>query len=205
METNDLIKLWKQYDQQVEGNWSINQQLLKEVSLGKVKSLLSEFRLQTILEVVTNGLFFIWIMAFFVDHFFTMKYAVPSVFLLMLTGWGLGWAIFKWVVLATLSYDTPVLSAQKRLELFRLYNRWEINLLLVLIPFFWLAFLIVFPMMFLGMDMFELLGVWIWHQFLGAFVVAAIIVWFLKKFPDKKMEKAIDFLNEIREVEEEKD
>ena len=202
METNDLIHLWHQYDKEVEGNWKINQHLLKEVSLRKVKSLLSEFNLQTIWEILSHGFFFIWVLGFFVDHFSTAKYAIPSVFLLMLSGWGLGWGIFKWVVVSSMNYDTPVIYVQKRLELFRLYNIWEINLLLVLIPFFWVAFLIVFPVMFLGVDIFDLLGKWLWYQFVGAFVIAAIIVWFLRQFPDKKMEKAIEFLNEIREVEE---
>lgn len=36
----------------------------------------------------------------------------------------------------------------------------------------------------------------------GSFIVALVVIWLLKRFPDKNLEKAVAFLDEISEFEE---
>ena len=54
-----------------------------------------------------------------------------------------------------------------------------------------------------GLDIFNMfsLKMWIWN-IAGSILIAIIIVWFIKKYPDKGLAEAEAFLKEVRKFEE---
>jgi len=203
MELQELVSIWNQQDQKLEGNLKVNRRLLKKVSMDKAKSLLSEFKLESILEAVINALFFWIILQFVWGQWPAIKFVVPGIVLLVTIFLSFLGNMYALTSLASIGYESSVVEAQKKIERLSFYQRLDRNSLYVIIPLFSLFFPIWFAWAFLGLDLFDILGIgWVYH-FIGSFVIAAIIVWFLKKFPDKKMAKAIRFLEEIKKFEKE--
>ncbi|MGI9543043.1 MAG: hypothetical protein ACR2MX_07265 [Cyclobacteriaceae bacterium] len=202
MELQELVGMWNEQDQKLEGNIQLNRQLLKKVSLDKVKSLLSEFTLESILEAALNAFFFWIILQFVWAQWPVIKFVVPGIILLVTTFLSFLGNMYELVSLASIGYESSVVEAQKKIERLRFYQRIDRNSLYVIIPLFSLFFPIWFAWAFLGLDLFDILGIgWVYH-FIGSLGIAAIIVWFLKRFPDRKMAKAIKFLEEIKKFEE---
>ncbi|MEM7103396.1 MAG: hypothetical protein AAF502_09725 [Bacteroidota bacterium] len=198
---HELINVWKAYDQKLDKYLKVNERLLREVSFGKVRSLLREFKFTQIFELVCNALFTIFLMGYLIDNYAVLKFLLPGLGLLALMVWGMYWNITALDMMARTDVDTPVIVAQQRIEKLKMRERIERNALLVIIPVFWIAFMIVFFKGVLNLDFYVIFKGLIWSSFAGSIIVATIIVWFLKKFPDKKMEQAIEFLDEIKAIE----
>ena len=203
MELEELVKMWNEQDQGLDNKLQVNRRLLKTVSLDKVKSLLSEFTLESILEAGLNALFFWFILQFVWDQWPLIKFVVPGIVLLVTTFLSFLGNMYELLSLASIGYESSVVEVQKKIERLRFFQRMDRNSLYVIIPLFSLFFPIWFAWAVLGLDLFDILGIgWVYH-FIGSLAIAAIIVWFLKRFPDRKMAKAIQFLEEIKKFEKE--
>lgn len=202
MELQELVNIWKHQDEKLEGNLKINRELLRETSMRKVRSLLAEFKGSSITEIVVDGLFLLFLMPFLVDHLTVLKFAIPALVLLIYIYSSLGFNIYKLVLLHRINAETPVVQTQKILGRLQLYELYEKNSLYIGIPIFAVAFVIVMAKALFDFDLYTL-GNLLLSFAGGSFVVAVIIVWLLKRFPDKNMEKAIRFVDEIKAFEKE--
>ncbi len=201
MELNELKDLWQRYDETLEPQVHINRRLLKEVSIRKVHSHLIEFKSTAIIELVANFLFSIFLIQFIAGHWGSLKFTLPAVALLLLMVSGVAWSIYLLSLMNRVKAELPVIQAQHIVGRLRLYDYWETNALYVIIPVFSGAFLVVLAKALLGLDVYAL-GTWLIGFVAGSLVIAIVIVWFLQRFPDQRLRRAEQFLDEISAFED---
>lgn len=202
MNLDELKNIWQETSDRENKQWNINYPLLKEASIGKARSLLSEFKFTAIFETISCAIFWICVLGFIVDHWNEPLFAAAGILLGLDAIAGLLWGIYKWREVESIGFDLPLAEAQKKIARFQLYNRREIEWLVVMVPLFFVLFSIVAAKSFLGLNLFELLPFWK-YPLIGSAVVGFLMYWILEKFPDKKLEKARTFLQEIEAYEKE--
>jgi hypothetical protein len=168
--------------------------------MNRIKSWLSEFKLSNYIEVSVNFLFSVYLLGFLADHFFIIKYAMPAIFLLIVVGGGLVFGVYKLSLYYSIDLNSSIRQTQKNIEKLKYYERLEKNMLYVVIPLFSTAFIIVIAKALFSFDLYTL-GSWLIIYTGGSFIVALIVIFILKKFPDKNLQNAITFLKEINEFE----
>jgi len=197
MNLDELKNIWEETSDRENEKWNINYPLLKEASIGKARSLLSEFKFTAIFETISYAIFWICVLGFIVEHWNDPLFAAAGILLGLDAMAGLLWGIYKWREVLSISYDLPLAEAQKKIARFQWYNRKEIELLVVFVPLFFVLFSIVAAKSFLGLNLFELLPFWK-YPLIGSVVVGFLMYWILEKFPDRKLEEARGFLEEIK-------
>ena len=202
MELEDLKNIWAEHDKELDKKLKVNTYLLKTATLEKTRGLMGNFKFETIFELIFNVLFYIFLMGFIADHIFVAKFLIPAIILQIIMVLSIIWNIYSLHVLSKIKYDIPIAIIQKKMERLRLYTIREINLLLIIIPLATPCFVIVFLKGLIGLDAYIYYKTW-FYPLIGTVLITPIIVWLLRKFPDKKMEEAIRFLDEIKEFEEE--
>jgi hypothetical protein len=115
-------------------------------------------------------------------------------------GGGMTFSIYKLWLYYSINLNYSVLQTQKTIERLKYYERLDKNLLYAVIPVFSTAFLIVMAKAVLNFDLY-VLGGWLMVYTGGSFIVGFVVVFILKKFPNKGMQKALMFLIEIKELE----
>jgi len=203
MELQELTKIWKDYDGQLDNKLKINHRILKSISMDKVKSMLSEFRISSIIELLIEIPFVYYLIHFVIGQWLTIQFVLPALILIALMLLSVTLNAYKLSTMMTIGYNASVIGVQKKLQRLWYYERMDINSLYVAIPVFTFCFFIVFAKALLGINLYHFFGIWWGYHLLGTLVIAIIIVWFLKKFPDKNMAKAMKFLEEIKGFEQE--
>ena len=175
---------------------------MKENSINKVNKLLKGFRSETIFELVVNSLFFTHLLGICIQFSGQRAFLIPAIILLGLFTWDIWVKAYRLYELGQISFEPPILETQKRVEGLKLSARRERLQLFAVIPVFSTAFIIVFGKAWLGLNLYEIMGTYLFNYFLGSLVVGAIIAILLLRFPDKKVQEASDFLKEIAEYEQ---
>jgi len=202
MELHELKNIWNGADNKMESALKINKSLFMEVSINRIKSNLTSLRWTSYFEIIFNLLFLIYIINFSISHFSEIKFLVPALLLIAFSVYNLVFSYNKLSLHFSINAETPVLYTQKKLEKLKLLELREKQMLLYIIPLFSSIFLIVGAKAFLDIDLYRYL-IWLIAQTAASVVIAIIIVFMLKKFPDKNLQKTISFLNEIAETEKE--
>jgi hypothetical protein len=130
------------------------------------------------------------------------KFLIPGLILFAFSIYSIYFSIKKLVLHYGINAQTPVLQTQLKLENLKLLETRETQLLYVFIPLLSPVFLIVGAKFILNIDLYNYMN-WLIAQTAGSAVIAVIIVFILKKFPNKNLEKSIAFLNEIADVKAE--
>ena len=78
MELDELKSTWGNYYRQAEQRVSLNKDLLISTSLSKIKSHVGQFRATSIIELILNGLFIIYLMGFIIDYWNEIEFLVPG-------------------------------------------------------------------------------------------------------------------------------
>jgi hypothetical protein len=203
MEIQELMQIWKTADEQLEKGVTINRKLLKEVSAQKVRSFFTDFKWSSIIELGVNAVFMLFLLSFSVNHFSDFKYLAPAILLLLTTLFSLALSSYKLLLLRRIDAQASVVQTQKNIEKIKYTNGLEKNMLYVLIPVFSITFLIVIAKAFFNYDLYRL-GDYLLYYTAGSFIVGLIVVYLLKKFPDKNIQKSIAFLEQIKEYEQER-
>lgn len=202
MELETIKQIWKTYDQKLDQHLQVNKSFLKEVSFDTIKSKLWAFRLEQVLSLLAGIAFLSFFSRHMVLSFPDWKYFIPLLILFVLALSEVVTSSYYLITLSTIRLDTPILKAQKKIHQIIRYQKWEANLLYILIPLFWPLILIVFSKI-MGMDIFRFMSfqMWMWN-IAGSIFIAMLIVWFIKKYPDQGLAEAEAFLKEIRRFEE---
>jgi len=151
-------------------------------------------------------------MGIIASHFFTLKYSIPAGILLLVTVFSLVFSGYKLSLFQKIDSRYSVLETQKAMERMKYLERFEKNLLLVIIPLFSPAFLIIMVSSVFNYNLGPIekwfieytqmsIGNWLILYTLGSALVAMIVVFILKKFPNKNLQKSISFLKEIDDIE----
>lgn len=203
MELEEIKKLWSEQDKSLDNVMAINTQLLKHTSVNSMKSLLKPFTRYNVFEFISNGIFAIILIGFLVDHYNALRFALPALILLGVSIYTLIQNVIVLKQIQTVDYTTPITTIQKKIASLKLYTIRQANLLYVLIPVFYACFAIVAAEGLLRLDIFIFPTEQLIYQLLGSCLIAPIVVWFLKKFPDKGIESALKFVESIEKFEEE--
>lgn len=202
MELHELTNIWNGTDNKMESALKINKSLFMEVSINRIKSNLKSLRWTSYFEIIVNLLFMYFIVKFSISHFNVVKFLIPALLLVAFTFYSLIFSINKLILHYGINAQTPVLHTQQKLEKLKLLEIRERQMLYIIIPLFSPTFLIVGAEAFLNIDLYQYLN-WLIAQTAASFVIAVIIVFIIKKFPDKNLQQTISFLNEIAETEKE--
>ena len=201
MELEQLKEIWLEQDGEIDKVDTVNLGLLKEASVGKVKSLLSDFKWTTIFELAVTVIGVNYLLGYLADVATELKYLVPGIMLLLLGIYDIVWKIMVLNTYSRISYHDSITETQKRVEKLKYFERREINELYLVIPIFWMAFVVVLAHGLLGIDAYQFLQYNWPYQLVGSVVIAILVVWFVKLFPDKKLNEAVAFLKQIEDFE----
>lgn len=201
MNEQELIKLWNSQDMTLEKSIKVNKDLLTSVSLQKIKSYLTVFRRTNIFELIVNVLFLHWLIPIIPNHLDAVAFLLAAGFLSVLMVGSIIFNSYNLYLAKSITYNSSIVETQQKIERIKLLERYDIQSLYILIPTFSVAFLVVVTKAVTGLDLHLILGIHLLYYTIGSFIVGLIIVWFLKRFPDEKLQKAQEFLKEIKELE----
>lgn len=200
MELHELTNIWNGSDLKMESTVKINKTLFMEVSINRIKTILSPIKRTSYFEIIVNLLFLFPVITFSFSMLSEIKYLIPGLLLIAFTCYNSIFIIKKLFLLYGIDSQTPVLHTQKNLVKLKLMEIRERQMLYILIPLFSPVFLIVGAKAFLNIDLYQFIN-WLIAQTAASILIAALIVYILKKFPDKNLDRTLNFINEIAEVE----
>lgn len=202
MELHELSTIWNGTDSKLENKVQINKSLFLEVSMNRIKTNLNSLRWTGYFEIIVNFLFLLFVVNFTLSNLSELKFLIPGLILFAFSVYSIIFNIKILVLHYGINAQTPVLQTQLKLEKLKLLETRETQLLYVFIPLLSPVFLIVGAKFILNFDLYNYMN-WLIAQTAGSILIAAIIVFLLKKFPDRNLEKSIAFIKEITEEKEE--
>lgn len=200
MELHELTNIWNGSDNKVESTVKINKSLFMEVSINRIKTELSPIRRTSFFEIIVNLLFLFIMIKFSVIQLSEIKFLIPGLLLIAFSCYSIIFSLKKLYLLYSIKAETQVLLTQKKLEKLKLLEIKEKHMLYIFIPLLSPVFLIIGAKAFLNLDLYLFIN-WLIAQTAGSILIAAIIVYVLKKFPDKNLDRTLKFLTEIAETE----
>jgi hypothetical protein len=201
MNEQDLINIWNEQDVNLEKSIRVNQQLLKTVTMEKVKSMLTLFRQTNIFELIVNFLFLFWLVDFIQKHLTSTVLTISSAILFALILASIIANIYNLYLVKSITFDTSILEAQQKIEQMKRYERHSINALYAIIPLTAVPFMLVLAKGFLDLDLYQTLGSTYLLSFtLGSILISLLVVSFNKKFSNEEMKKSALFLKEINQL-----
>ena len=197
MELEQLKKTWQDHYKKEDAE-EVNLDLLKTASIDRTRHLLGEHRTTALFELVVNAVFVFPTLGFVLDHLREPKFLIPGLILFIAFIWDVVLNALILRKIAGIRYETPITSIQKTVTDLRIQAIRHINQLYVAIPVMGLCFVIVGTRAILGLDLF-MIGNVVLHLGIGTVVLTPLIVWFVKLFPDKRLEQAGLFLDQIND------
>lgn len=203
MELEELKNIWKTHDEQLDNHVQVNRELLETVSLDKVKSLLREFTGTRLFEFCFDVMVSLFLINFLVQHFNAdWSFIIPAAILLIFSVVDFGLHLSNLKSLYQIHYKDSILETQKGVQQLQLNLRRERQYLYVAIPLFFPLLVLVVAKAWWNLDLYPYLwSIYGITYLLGSLVIAVLVIWLLKKFPDKRMEEAARFLEEIEAFE----
>ncbi len=206
MNIEELSKVWNQSitpNNRIE----VNESFLKKVTLNTVKSNLREIKWESFIELFVGYFWGYFLIEFILMNFSDFRFSFPAAILLAINIYTVFVETYKLILYYSINNQLSIVEAQRKLEYLKRVELFDINSIYVLIPLFFMPFIIVFAKAFLMLDIYmiglserEML-----YATGGSFIVAAIIVFFLKRFPNKELKESIEFMNELKEIQLEDD
>jgi len=203
MELSELKSMWNTHHTQSNDYIILNKKLLKESSVNRIKSSLGEFKFENYLELFLSVLFVPYIAGFILDYGGTLTFMLPASIVLLVTIATIVWNIHNLYNAISLNYDESITQLHKKISRLQLWAKYELNALYVLMPVLSYCFLVLFAKSLFNIDMYDYLNMYWLYNGLAVVAITVLIVWILKKFPDKKLEQAATFLKEIEAFEDE--
>ncbi|CAN5289918.1 hypothetical protein BH20BAC1_BH20BAC1_05640 [soil metagenome] len=198
MNYNELAAIWNSNNIDLEKSITINKDLAKTIGIKKIRADLFHIKLSAVINVWAGGWFSYFLVRFSANHP-DMKIFIPAVLLLLVIIFGMFMEIYKAIVLLTLNARESVLEAQQKLIRLQKLELVSIYSLYISIPMFSAPFLIVAAQGIAGIDLYSFSTNWMLYYTAGSIIIAVILIYFLRKYPNKKLAGSIAFLNELRD------
>ena len=201
MNFEELSEIWKSQNEN-EAKIEINKKIFLALSLNSVKNKLREVKWSSIIEVAINYIWAIFLVGFIINNFSEFKFSLPGIILFLIAVYSIVIETYKLVLYHSINHHQSILKAQHKLEKLNYLEKFDINSLYFFIPIFFIPFIIVATKGFLGIDIYDL-GFSereMISGFLGSFVVSVVVVFFLRKYPNKEMREALEYLRELKDM-----
>jgi hypothetical protein len=200
MNIDELRSAWNTYDKSLDSK--INIDLLKTATVVKTTSLTRTFRFGAIVEMVVSLLFVNYMVEIVMDHMATWEYWLPALVIGLISLGTVIWNAHALTQLALLNYGASIAEAQRKMERIYTKSKWQNTTLhYFLVPLVG-AMLAIMALKYLNLHLAGHLDI-ILYAVLGGIAVVPMVVWIVKMSPDKEMESAIRFLDDIKEFEKE--
>lgn len=200
MKFEELAGIWNNADAGLEQHIKINRSLVKNIAIRKVRSGLYEVKFTAIVGIIAGIFFSMFLWRFIIDNYIQLKFFIPALILLLTTMFGLIIAIYRLVLVYTLNPEATVFESQQKLIRLQKLDILDIYSLYVIIPLFTAPFLIVVAKAFAHIDLYSFFNMrWLIYLTGGSIIIAVILIFFLKKYPAKRLAKSVAFLNELKE------
>lgn len=199
MKFEELSGIWNNADAGLEQNIKINRSLVKNIAIRKVRSGLYEVKFTAVVGIIAGIFFSMFLWRFIIDNYMQLKFFIPALILLLTTIFSLVIAIYRLVLVYTLDSEATVFESQQKLIRLQKLDILDICSLYVIIPLFTAPFLIVVAKAFAHLDLYSFNTTWLIYLTAGSIIIAVILIFFLKKYPGKRLAKSVAFLNELKE------
>ncbi len=201
MNFEELSTIWNNQSIELEKSLQINRELVKSIALAKVKSSVREIKWRAFIGIPAVIYWMMLLVGFVIDNFSDIKFLLPALILLVLSLYNLVFEVYRLVLYYTIDTKSSVTEAQEKMVRLRRLEIIDIYSLLIIIPLFSGPFLIVVAKAIPDLNLYNFDPDWLISYMAGSVLIAAIIVYVLKKFPNKKLTESIAFLRELRENE----
>ena len=197
MNFEELASAWKANDQTLDSTIKVNKLLIKNLAFRKIKSSLYEIKWTGFFELAVNILFYFFLTSFIGNHEGQLEFLIPAICLMALTIVEVAFEIFKLYQILTLDAQESGLKVKEKLTLLKRLEIIDINSLYIIIPVFSGPFFLILAKGLLGINLYQFDLTWMVQYVIGSFVVAIILVFILKRFPNEKLKAAMEFLNKL--------
>ena len=201
MKFDELSSIWNSADLELEKTVTINKKLVMKVSLNKIKSRLFEIKWKGVIALPIHALFVFFLVDFIAAYSSDIRFYIPALILLTITIFSLVFEIHRLTLYYSLDSKSAVIEAQKILAQLKKLEILDIYSLFIIIPLFSAPFLIVVSKAFLNLSLYATSSTWLIYQTVGSVVISILIVFILRKYPNKELAESIAFLNELKENE----
>ena len=198
MNLQELNQIWNDSDLSQEQVFSVNQHLLKEVSTQKIKSQLYEVRWTAYFELIVGLFWVLFLIRFAADNFGALQFALPALILLGISLFNMILSSTQLGMLYAIRPENSIIETQQRLEQIKYIEEFSKRSLYVIIPLFSTPFLIVAAKAFLGINLYTV-ATWLTSYAIGSIVIGIIVVFLLRRFPNKNLQESINFLKDLKE------
>ncbi len=199
MKYKELSGIWNSTDLELDKSVQINRELVKQIAYVKIKSQLYEIKWKGIIQIAVGIVFIKFLSGFIITNIADFRYYIPALILLIISAFSLIFEIYRMKLFYTIDSKTAVIEAQKKLAQLQKLEAHDLNSLIIIIPLFSAPFLIVAAKAFLNIDLYAFNTNWLMLLSAGSILVAAALIFILRKFPNKKLQESIDFMNELKE------
>jgi len=201
MQLEELKNIWQNFDQSIENKIELNHQLLKEVSFKRIQNMLAGLKAEQIFELIITIIFLPFLYQLTFNSINSLPLMICGSVLIFIMLATIAYNIYVIKEIYSIHYEDSILNAQHKLERLKILEVKETNLLIVLIPAFYLCILIMAnaffhfkiaanPTLFWGLQM----G--------GTMVITLIIVYLLKRFPNRSLQNALAFIHEMEDLKQ---
>ncbi|MFT3701049.1 MAG: hypothetical protein QM802_01700 [Agriterribacter sp.] len=204
MKYEELIEIWNSSSTELQTKTAINQKLVKEVAFRKIRSGLYEIKWTSYIEIVVGIVWFAFLLRFMIANIEAPRFLLSALFLLCISLYSLILNAYKLKLFFSIDSKFSVLQTQQKIQRLSFLEFIDVSSLYVIIPLFSVPFGVVIAKHFLNVDLFELgiFGKGLLYYTLGSFIVATIIVFILRKFRSNRLKESMEFLQELKEVEQ---
>lgn len=199
MRFEELSGIWNDADTTLEQHLKINRNLVKNIAIRKVRSGLYEIKFTAFIGIIAGIFFTMFLWRFMIKNYMQLRFFIPASILLLTTMFSLVTAIYRLILVYTLNPAATVIDSQQKLIRLQKLDIIDIYSLYFIIPIFTAPFLITAAKAFINLDLYKFNTRWLIYLTAGSVIIAAILIFFLKKYPGKKLAKSIAFLNELKE------
>lgn len=202
MNIEELKNTWNTYDQSLDSK--INFDLLKEVTINKTESLTRTFKFNVIVEIIVSLLCVNYMAEIVIEQWATWEYALPALVICLISLGTAIWNIYALTQLAFLNYEASIAETQKKMEHIYKQSRWQNTTLHYLLVPLAGSMMAIMALKYLNFTLSEHLDI-ILYTVIACIAVVPMVVWIVKMTPDKEMESAIRFLDDIKKFENEEE
>jgi len=199
MEYYEIQQLWDKSEED-SLDVSLNAKAVNELTHNKVHFNLQEIRWGSVIEVVVNFFWINYLFQLMQSNLQDISFLIAGIVLFLLAMYSLILEINKLYLVTSIDYNFSIIKAQRKLEKLKLLENLDLNSLYFIIPMSVIPFMIVLGEGVFDID-FESIGIGATEMMsavFGSIVVAAIIVYILRRTEFSKLSESLDFLEDLK-------
>ena len=200
MNYQEITNIWNDTSESIDRDISVRQELLQNVSIQNIKTNLYEIKWTSFFELIVNSFWIVFLIRFITIHIDHIGFIIPASILILIALFSLAIETRKLIHYFTLSPSSSVFQTQKKLTKLQLLEHIDTLSLYFIIPLFAAPFFLILGKEFFSVNLYQYSNALIFISF-GSVIIALILVYILKKFPNKALRESVLFLSELKNIQ----